>query len=504
MVKAPAAGDLGQQTISGLSWQVLANVVRFGGHFAISVVLARLLPPEDFGIVGIAYIATSFAYVLTDAGLREALIQRKTINERHIRVCYTVSTLLGLLLTIGVYQSADLVAGFFQDERVGAVLKVLSVSSVLTGFAVTGAGLMVRRFAFKKLVTIEVIASVLGYGVIAIVLAASGFGYWSLVAGTLVQAAIVAVLTYASERHSLRPLIASRELSRMLGFSAKISAASVTNFFALKGDQFMIGRMMDAASLGFYTRAYTVMQLPQSFIGLALSRVLFPAASRVQDEPQRFRRAYLATLSISVTISLPICPGFVILAPEIILTLFGEVWAPTIPLLQILGLFGMLRMTYNTAAAFVKAYGRADHLLVSTIVYAVLVVVGSWWAARTGGLQGVAWAVGCAIAVMWILMVHFANQAAGVSLGSCARVLADAAVPPAAVSLVLLGLVLALRGVGLSGPVILLGCGGLFGLLVAAVLLRQLRRLDYPAVNKVVNEIDRQLSALRYRLRAAQ
>jgi lipopolysaccharide exporter len=488
---------LAQQTASGLGWQVSASGIRFLGRFGIGIALARLLPPEDFGIVGIALIATGFASTLADLGLGPALIQAKAITERHIRVSLTLSVLMAFLMAAALYGSARLIADFFDDARVGPVLRLLSLTFLLSGFSVTAAALLVRRLAFKTTVKIELLSSIAGYGGVAIPLAAAGFGYWSLVWGTIAQTALSVPMTYVAGRHSLRPLISRAEIRDLLRFSSGMSLSSTMNFFARQGDYFVVGRLMSAASLGIYSRAFMLMELPHVFLGTALSRVLFPAASRVQSDPERFRRAYLTTFSLSVAVSLPVSLGIAILAPEIILTLYGEAWAAAIPLVQILSLFGMFRMSYNTAGAFVRAKGHAYRILLCQVIYGTLVVGGSWWAATTYGLQGVAWAVGGAIASLWVLIVVFANHAAAVPITQFVRTVAVASGPGLVTGAALVALVTALRAMSVPQFVLLVLCGCALAIVLLRNLIYQARNVDHPVINQTLSRLGASLKSVR-------
>jgi PST family polysaccharide transporter len=503
-VDSAATDDkLAQRTASGLGWQVSASGIRFLGRFGIGIALARLLPPEDFGIVGIALIATGFASTLADLGLGPALVQAKNITQRHIRVSLTLSVLVALLMATLLYSSAGLIAGFFDDARVGPVLRLLSATFLLSGFGLTAGALLARRLAFKTTVKIELLSSIIGYGGVAIALAAAGFGYWSLVWGTIAQTALSVPLTYAAERHSLRPLISRVEIRDLLRFSSGMSLSSTVNFFARQGDYFVVGRLMSASSLGIYSRAFMLMELPHFFLGTALSRVLFPAASRVQSEPERFRRAYLTTFSLSVAVSTPVSLAVVILAPEIILTLYGGAWAAAIPLVQILSLFGMFRMSYNTAGAFVRAKGHAYRILLCQVIYGTLVVGGSWWAASLYGLEGVAWAVGGAIASLWVLIVGFANQAAGVSTTQFARALIPAAAPGVLIAAVLIVVVTGLRVLALPQPLVLVVGGGAFSILTLRALIAQARNINHPAINQLLGRFEAMVENLRVAARGA-
>lgn len=497
MADAPNNQDLSRQTVSGLSWQMLSSVVRFVAQFGIGIALARLLPPEDFGIVGLAYIATGFATILTDLGLGPAIIQRKELTQRHVRVCHTLSVVAAVLIGIALYGSAGLIADFFKDVRVEPVLQVLALTFPFSGFGTTAGALLTRRMAFSTLVKIELITSIVGYGAVAVTMAALGYGYWSLVGGTLVQTVLAALLKYAVTRHDLRPLTTRAEINDLFGFSAGMSLNTTVNYFAQEGDYFVVGRLMDAASLGFYSRAYALMQLPMKFFGSSLFHVLFPAAARVQDDPERFRRAFLTTFSLSVAISLPVSLSIAIFAPEIILVLYGEKWASTIPLLQILALFGAFRMSSNTAGAFIQAKGQAFRLLSSQIVYGFLVVCGSWWAGSVAGLEGVCWAVGGAMTVYWTFVVSFANVAALSSISQCLYSLRGALFPGLFVGVILLSVATGLRTITEEELVIFVIGAFVSGSVILWSFLRYIRSLDHPAIGNALSQITLRVVALR-------
>lgn len=492
--------NLSKQTVSGVSWQMLASAIKFVAQFGTGIALARLLPPEDFGIVGLAYIATGFATILTDLGLGPALIQRRDISERHIRLCHTFSLSSALVIGAALYVSAGFIADFFNDARVEPVLQVLAFTFPFSGFSITSGAILTRRMAFNTIVKIELFASVVGYGGVAIALAVSGFGYWSLVGGTLVQTVLATLLTYAVTRHDLRPFLAREELRDLFGFSAGMSLTSTANYFARQGDYFVVGRLMDATSLGFYSRAYSLMQLPLTFFGRALSRVLFPAASKVQDDPARFQRAFRTTFSLSVAVSLPVSLAIAILAPEIILVLYGEKWLETAPLLAILAPFGVFRMSYNTAVSFVRAYGQAYRLFLSQVIYGVLVIGGSWWAGSIWGLEGVAWAVGGAITVMWLMVTGFASRAASLTPSEMGIVLLQSVAPGLVTGSVVLGLTYGLRALDLPHFVVLMIAFPAFGVTTLGGVLLLTKRLKHAALDAIVTQLTSSMSGVWQRI----
>jgi PST family polysaccharide transporter len=481
--------SLGDLAVTGLSWQVVANFLRFGAQFGITVVLARLLPPEDFGVIGIAYLIIGFVQVVSDLGFGQAIIQRDELTERHIRVCHTISVSFALLLVVALFFTAPMVASFFNDLRVSPAIQALTLSTLFVGFGITAASMLARNMAFKAIIIIELISAVLGYGVVSIAMAYTGFGYWSLIAGAIVQSFLASTLSYIAIRHPLKPLLAQAEFRDLVGFSTGSSLTSISAYFALKGDYFFVGRNMSAHALGLYARAYTLMELPLIFFGAALSKVLFPVASRIRQDKSRFKRGYLTAMLVSVSLSLPVSLALVILAPEIILVLFGEVWKPSIPLLQILCLFGVFRMSYNTAAAFLRAKGHVYYLFACIVIYGVAVCVGAWYFSTRQNLAGVAWAIGCSLLIMWTFVTFVANRKFEVRVGEFLVTLYHAATPGLVIATFLAVFIHGLRTIGWHPAVILVLGLTVFSSMFAYGVWRQFKRLDHPAMNSLLERI---------------
>jgi O-antigen/teichoic acid export membrane protein len=408
-----ASEPLRQRTVRGASWSFLDQGVGFATQFVIGVVLARLLQPEDFGLLGMAWIVMGFGAVFVYLGLGPALIQRRHLTERHIRVAFTVSAVAGVCISLAVMVAAPLAAQALGDERVTPLLRVTSIILVCSGLQIPSQALLQRRLDFRRIFYVNVANSAV-HGLTAIGLAVSGFGVWSLVCGMIAQRVGSLILYYVSVQHSIKPLIARNELKELASFGVGVSLAQIFNYFALQGDYFVVGRVLGSSALGVYTRAYSLMQMPtQRFVGV-LSRTLFPAVSIIQDDQRRFRSAYLRTLTMIAFITLPALLLLVITAPELIVGVYGKQWAGAVLPLQILGVFGLFRAMYHGAAAFLRAKGWVYRILVCQVVYGNVLFGGTWLAASRTGLAGATVAVGFSILLMWFLIMYFGAKAANV------------------------------------------------------------------------------------------
>src|SRR5262249_41803061 len=228
-------------------------------RFGVGIVLARLLTPADFGLTALALVVIGFAQPIGDLGIAGAVVQRRDLTERHLRAACTLSTLVGVLVTILIAASAPLAAFAMRDARVTPILRALGCAFAIQGVSAAARALLRRRLDFQRLFFIDTASYLIGYGLVATTLALMGDGVWSLVWGSLVQTVVMAAAQIASARHPMRPILAARETRELLHFGVGAGTSSWINYLALNADNFIVGRTLGAASLGLYARAYTLM-----------------------------------------------------------------------------------------------------------------------------------------------------------------------------------------------------------------------------------------------------
>jgi PST family polysaccharide transporter len=392
--------DLTQRTARAAPWRLGAAMVAAASQFAAGVLLARLLPPAEFGLMALALVLVSFVQPLGDLGIGNAVVQRSLLNERHVRGAFTVTVLLGLAVTALVAIAAPLAAAVTGNTGIAPVLRVLSAVFVFRGFGVVAEALLRRRLDFRRLFFIDACSYLFGYGMLAIALAFAGFGVWSLVWGALLQSAIASLALLISVRHDVRPLLVWRESSDLLGFGATSATAALVNSLALNGDSFVVGRMLGPAALGLYARAYGLMNAPHAYLSGVMSSVLFPAFAHVQREPDRVRRGYLLITRATAMVAAPSLAVLAVAAPHLIATLYGPRWSGVVLPLQILCIAGYFRALYHPGGLVVQSMGRVYGEVARQAIYAVLMIAGTSAAARYG-LPWVAVAVGGAILFMY-------------------------------------------------------------------------------------------------------
>ena len=292
-----------------------------GGRAVLQLVvsgLCRLLTPAQFGVVSAALVVIGFSAIFSEVGLGPAIVQRPDLQQRHIEAAFTGSILFGFIVGAVVWLAAPLAADFFQIEQVAPVLRVLAWIFPLKGVAVVPESLLQRDLKFRALANRDVVSYGVGYGLVGVVLAWRGLGVWALVGGQLAQAALNTTLLVIA-----RPTTVSRRVDwsacrELALFGGGFTAARVSNYLAVQGDNLVVGRWLGPAALGIYGRAYQLMAMPAVVFGTILDTVLFPVMAKVQGNPQQLRTAYRRGISLIALVMLPASVVLVILAPELV------------------------------------------------------------------------------------------------------------------------------------------------------------------------------------------
>lgn len=432
--------NLKDKAVGSTAWGFLDKGSNVLVSFIIGIVLARLLPPSDFGLIGLAMIVIGLGQIFVKLGMGPALIQKKDITERHVRVVFTTSIIAGVILSIIVFLSAPLTAFIFDNQKIIPIVKALSIIFVIAGLQIPSSALLNKKLDFRHIFYVSLVKSIL-YGFVSITLALVGFGVWSLVIGNIFQRIVSLLGNYWYVRHSLKPLFAKKEFYDLIHFGTGETLSGIFSYFALKGDYFVIGKLLGESALGLYTKAYNLMQAPTTQFVSVLTNVLFPTAAKLQADSERLQRAFLKSMSSISFFALPLCTLLALVAPELIVGLYGENWQGAIVPLQILGGFGIFRAMYNASSSFLKAKGLVFQIFWAQVIYGIVVLTTVWLASTAIGLLGAAWAVGLAIFIMWCIMMELNVRSMGLSRLDIAYTLK----PGVILALVLLFSILSLR-----------------------------------------------------------
>lgn len=396
--------DLTRRSVQGVLWLALSGGGQAALQVALLVVLARLITPQEFGIVAAALVVVALTTVFAEAGIGPALVQREDVTRDHVRVGFTfqfvVSVGLWALLVIG----AETVAGIFRMDVLRAVVPAITSVLVIRSLSL-GDFLLQRELAFRRLATVEFVSWVLGYATVVVVLAVRGYGLWAIVAGNVSQAVLRTVLLWWAAPHPVRPLWDGRLLRELLTFGGGYTLAWWANFAARQGDNVVVGRWLGADMLGLYTRAYSLMRHPATLLGTIVSRVLFPAMAAVQHDRPRLRRTYLRSVSLVAMLVIPVSAVAAINSTELVLVLLGPRWLGLRDAFTVMVCGMLFRTSSKLSDAVTSATGHVYQRAARQAIYAVLIVSGAM-IGRSAGIEGVAWGIVVALLGNFLLMAR--------------------------------------------------------------------------------------------------
>jgi O-antigen/teichoic acid export membrane protein len=391
----PPSASLTGRTLSGLGWSYLAAGFNAVVQVAYIPIMSRLLDPRAFGLMAIANLTVNFGFYLARMGVAQALIQRPTITPSEIRASATAGWLTGGGFALLLWFTSPQIAGVFDEPDAIPLLRVMALSLLFSGLAMTGQALLRREMRFRELSFIQIGYAVSG-AIVGLVAAFAGAGVWSLVYAALTTTVMQFVLQYVRVRHSLRPLFRFQEYKALYSFGARVSLVRLGEFAGKNLDTLAVGSVASTASLGIYKRAFDLVNLPLSqYLSGALTSVLFPGFSRVQTDPERLRRVYLSVVRLGAVVLFPICAGMAVAGREIVLVVLGGQWVDAIVLVPLFAAAAAFNIMSQLSRLLAEARAKLNSLIVLQLGY--LVVFGALLAlAAVGG--GETWMFAAALA----------------------------------------------------------------------------------------------------------
>jgi O-antigen/teichoic acid export membrane protein len=360
---------LREKTIQGIAWSGVQNWGSRALTFSVFLLLARLLSPEDFGLIALASAFVAFAQVFVDQGFAQAIIQRDELEPQHLNTAFWTSLVLGIIMTVLGLLIAPYLAGLFDEPKLAVVVRWLSASFLLGALSGVHGAILQRDFAFRALAVRQLLGVSAG-GVLGILMALNGFGVWSLVGQQLFGAlAGTVVLWFASAwRPSLQ--MSKKHFNDLFSFGINIIGTNLLNFINRRSDDLIIGYFLGPVALGYYSVAYRLLLILTELFAQTINSVAFPVFSRLQNDRQRAQRAFYKLTRLASLVAFPAFLGASYLAPDVVYGLFGEQWATSIPVMQILSFIGILHVVLYLHHSAIRALGKPAWTLRMTLLNA--------------------------------------------------------------------------------------------------------------------------------------
>jgi O-antigen/teichoic acid export membrane protein len=386
--------NLGGRAARGGVVAITSQGLKFIIMLTATSVMARLLTPQDYGLIGMVAVVTGFVSMYKDLGLSAATIQKSEINSEQISTLFWVNVALSLAIVLVTVALAPLIAWFYGEPRLTAITIVTSIGFLISGLTVQHEALLRRQMRYLALATIGVSSVFMGY-VVGILMAWRGFSYWALVGSQLALIITGTGLTLLLCRWVPGLPRRNTGVRSMIKFGGNLTGFTTINYFSRNLDNLLIGRFAGAQQLGLYSRAYQLMLLPLDQINEPITSVAVPSLSRLMDSPDSYRRAYLRMLEKIAMLTMPGVVLMILTSDWIIHVLMGPQWDGAVRIFVILGISALFQPIANTTGWLLISQGRTHHLLKWGLMSGPI-IVASFLIGLPWGAVGVAAAYACA------------------------------------------------------------------------------------------------------------
>lgn len=400
---------------------MFTHFLDYGIQIASTAIIARILEPSDYGLVAIALAATGFFFIFKTLGLSDATVQREQITHQQVSNLFWINVIAGLFFTFLLFISAHLIAGIFNEQRLENIIKISSITFVISGVYTQHQALLKRSMRFFALAVNEVIAITLSV-IAAIIMAFAGLGYWVLVLRPIILVTSIAAGCWLLCKW--RPGMPCRRsgVKPMLKFGINTIAYYIVDYFARNTDKALIGWKEGPSPLGFYSKAFQLFLAPVSQLTIPLTGVAVATLSKLNKEPAKYHSYFLNAIQAVAFIGFPFSMFLVANSKYLILLLLGKKWTPAAELFSILGLAGGIQLITSTRAWLFVSLGRTDRWLYTGIAaslgMAIFVLIGIQY-----GTKGVAVGYTSFVYLSLAPSLWYAGAPIGLRFGSIVSVL---------------------------------------------------------------------------------
>jgi len=371
------------QAFKGASWLA---VFKFAGQFyswTITILVARILLPDEYGLYAMAFLITGYAEMFSQLGLGSAIIQRADINKREISSVFWFSLMVSTLFALACFPIAYLTSYIFDEPRIIALTQAISILFILSGLQIVPLSLLKKELAFKRVGQFELTCVVIqGAGMLAI--AYLGGGVWALIGGRIIFAFVMVILLYTRVRWMPMLHFSYQEAKSYIKFGIAVASGGSLFYVSENADRFFAGRSLGVTVLGYYSFAMQLAKIPTDKIVVLINQVSYPAFAKLQGEPEAFNKFYLDIVKVTATIVMPIFFGGFMLGGDLVMILLGEKWQAIIFIFEWLCLSQIIT-ALNAYNNFVHdARGKPRYSLFFNFLSAITMAVAFYFAAQYG------------------------------------------------------------------------------------------------------------------------
>jgi teichuronic acid exporter len=358
---------------SGVFYTGIAKYSNIVFAIVIGAVLARLLTPEEFGVVALVTVFVTFFNLLGDFGIGKAVVQNQNLTKHDVRSIFSFSILFAFLLAFLFFLAAPFIARFYDTPDLFRISRLLSLAVLFNTLLAIPRALLEKALKFKRIGIITVLTQLIT-GIIAIILAYKGFSYYALVIMSILNGFFLLVFFYISAPVKLVIKIDFKSINKIISFSIFNFLFNFINYFTRNGDNLLIGKFLGSAPLGFYDKAYQLMMLPPRNLTNVITPVMVPIFARHQDDKSTIYNSYLKIVKFLATIGFPLSVFLFFSAYEIVNMIYGSQWEQTIPAFKILASIVGVQIIYSSAGSVFLSINRTKLMFIYGIISSIILI----------------------------------------------------------------------------------------------------------------------------------
>lgn len=366
--------QLQKKTLIGLIWSFVDLMANQGIQFIIMIILARLLLPEHFGILGMVMIFVALSETLIDSGFSQALIREKRVSKIDYSTVFVFNLTFSIAVFLLIYILAPLVSNFYNEPQITSILRVVGLAVFFQAISIVPRTILTRKVDFKSQAKVSVISSI-SSGVIAIGMAASGFGVWSLVFRILIQKIVESIALIYINKWVPTFRFSLSAFKKFFGFGWKLLLSSLIDTFYRNLYYVIIGKMYTTKDLGYYTNARQIRDAINRGITQSIQRVTYPVLSSIQSKEDKLRYGFKKLIRVTAYIFFPVMLGLAAIAEGLVVFLLGFQWEPAVMYFQLLCIAAILYPMHAINLNILKVKGRSDLFLTLEIIKKMLTTV---------------------------------------------------------------------------------------------------------------------------------
>lgn len=400
--------SLKKQTLSGIFWTFTDTFVLRGLSFIASVILARLLGPTEFGLVGMISVFIALGNSFVDSGLSASLIRTKNADEEDYATVFYLNLALSVFVYGIFYFIAPLIAAFFEQEILELIVRVYCLTFIISAFSAVQLAMLNKRMKFKQIMKCKVPGTILGV-LVGICMGYAGFGVWSIVCMFMCTQLGTSLMLWLTSTWTPSLVFSKKKLKYHYNFGYKLMLSGLIDTFYKNVYKLIIGKFFSVQELGYYERAHSFNNQSVMMFTSIISKVTYPLLSKIQDQKERIAVVYRQLIQFSFFIIAPMMLGAAAMAKPLFLLILGEQWLPAVPFFQILCFSGIFYPIHSFNINVLKVYGRSDLFLklelIKKAIITISILIGFQF-----GIYGLVWSSVFTSFVGLLINTHYSSR----------------------------------------------------------------------------------------------